>query len=314
MPERNPDTKALEPLSVQLDNILVCPDDVTLIGRAEACKGCPGQSLCMNANSKGIAEAEKLEVRMKVIKHKIVIMSGKGGVGKSTVAWQLALKLSQLGNKVGVLDLDLCGPSIPKLFNCEQGTIINTPWGWTPVNAHGIVLMSISYLSSNRDNPVIWRGPRKTNMVIKFLRDTYWGRLDYLIIDTPPGTSDEHLSVIAGLKNANPDGCIIVTTPQDLVIDVIRRQINFCQKLKLPILGIIENMSGFNCPCCGELYPMFPGDKMKQLIEEFKFNLLGQIPLDSKLASCADQGDASECGKEFIQVAEKIQCLVEERK
>jgi len=163
------------------------------------------------------------------------------------------------------------------------------------------------------ENPVIWRGPRKTNMVIKFLRDTYWGRLDYLIIDTPPGTSDEHLSVIAGLKSANPDGCIIVTTPQDLVIDVIRRQINFCQKLKLPILGIIENMSGFSCPCCGEIYQIFQGDKTKQLIEEFKFNLLGQIPLDSTLAYSADKGDASECGKEFIQVAKNIQRLIEEK-
>jgi len=216
-------------------------------------------------------------------------------------------------DQVGVLDVDICGPSIPRLFGRENETIVNNKWGWSPVNVDGIVIMSIAYISSVRDNPVIWRGPRKTNMVMQFLRDTYWGQLDYLLIDTPPGTSDEHLSVVAALKNANPDGCILVTTPQDLSIDVVRRQINFCYKLKLPILGLIENMSGFSCPCCDEIFPIFQGDKSKQLIEEHSLNLLGQIPIDNTLSSCADKGD-KDCGNVFINVAKNLQNLVDGEK
>jgi len=199
-----------------------------------------------------------LEIRMNVVKHKIVVMSGKGGVGKSSFAAQLAVALAMKGNKVGILDLDLCGPSIPLLLGVMGGKVVSNPWGWSPVIAkHNIAVMSVQFMLGSESTPVMWRGPRKTSMILRYLRDVYWGPLDYLVIDTPPGTSDEHLSVVAALKETQPDGALLISTPQQLAITTMRRELSFCRKLRFPVLGMVENMSGFSCPCCGELQPIF---------------------------------------------------------
>jgi Mrp family chromosome partitioning ATPase len=271
-----------------------CPDDQNLIGRSAGCEGCPGKVYCQSQSHPNYVneDQEMLETRMSVIKHKVLVISGKGGVGKSSVAWQLALLLKKKGKTVGVLDVDICGPSQAKLFNCEDATVINNAWGWTPVMTEsGVSVMSIAFISP-RDKAVIWRGPKKTKTILKFLKDTYWGCLDYLIIDTPPGTSDEHLSVIAALKNSNPDGAIIVTTPQQLSVEMIQKEINFCQKMKLPIIGVIENMKGFICPCCGEVTHIL--ESKEDLSTKLSGTLiLGSIPLHQNICQSAENGEYS---------------------
>ncbi|KAL6073905.1 Cytosolic Fe-S cluster assembly factor NUBP1, variant 2 [Balamuthia mandrillaris] len=228
-----------------------CPSDTGEIGRASVCEGCPGRALCLS-QGQADPEQEKLDLRMKAIAHKILVLSGKGGVGKSSVAANLAVALSRKGKKVALLDVDICGPSIPKLMNVEGAQVIASDYGWIPPKdpVHNIPVMSVQFLLGHPDAPVVWRGPRKTSMIKRFLKDTFWGRLDYLIVDTPPGTSDEHLSTITALKNAKPDGAVIVTTPQKVSLVTINKELSFCKKLKLPVLGLIENMSGFVCPCC----------------------------------------------------------------
>jgi Mrp family chromosome partitioning ATPase len=200
--------------------------------------------------------------------------------------------LSRKGKKVGLLDVDICGPSIPKLLNVEKGQVTNSPYGWVPVKdpVYGISVMSIQFMLQHPDFPVVWRGPRKTTMIKRLLRDTFWGRLDYLVVDTPPGTSDEHLTVISSLKKAKPDGAIVVTTPQQLSLATIRKELNFCSKMNLRVLGIVENMSGFVCPCCEERTDIFLSGGGQQLAEEYQLPLLARIPLDPRLADCAEKG------------------------
>jgi len=199
-----------------------------------------------------------------------------------------------------------------KLFNCEDQKIINNPWGWTPVKSEsGISIMSIAFISP-KEKAVIWRGPKKTKTILNFLKDTYWGCLDYLIIDTPPGTSDEHLSVIAALKNCNPDGAIIVTTPQDLSVDLICKEINFCQKMKLPIIGVIENMCGFICPCCGEITKIL--EPTKPICDKLNgVKILGSIPLEQGICMSAENGKISFLDNESLVqykvVDELLRCL-----
>lgn len=197
----------------------------------------------------------------------------------------MSLGLAQRQNsRVGILDLDICGPSIGRMLNIEDQKIVNEEWGWIPATskAHpNLVAMSIGLISQDKSTPVIWRGPRKTNIILRFLRDTFWGKLDGLIIDTPPGTSDEHLSVVSILKHSNPDGVVIVTTPQEVANDTLKKEINFCKKMDLKIIGIIENMSGFVCPCCQEVTELFhKSDLVEQCAKENNLKLLGKIPLD----------------------------------
>lgn len=267
-----------------------CPSETKFQGRASVCDGCPGQAMCQSLSalgSKHDPDQEQMDIRMNAIKHKIMVISGKGGVGKSSMAASIAVGLSERQQKVGILDVDICGPSIPRLLDVENQRIQSTSYGWIPAKApnHDVVVMSIGSVLPENDAPIIWRGPRKTNMVRRFLKDTFWGKLDYLIIDTPPGTSDEHISTISSLKKANPEGAIIVTTPQELSLQTIRKEITFCKKMKVPILGIVENMSGFICPCCGELTEIFANGKSgvnggKDLAQQFGIPFLGSVPLD----------------------------------
>jgi len=277
-----------------IENISVesCPDEKTQFGSGKQCQSCSGKTTCLSFSSEIDPDEWALMTRMKVIKHKIIVMSGKGGVGKSTFAAQFAMGLAKQGMKVGILDLDVCGPSIPRMFHCEDFEVVNQPWGWIPAKcSYGVAVMSIGFMTGDRNSPIIWKGPRKSHMIKKFLKDTFWGKLDYLIIDTPPGTSDEHLSTILTLRSSNPDGGIIVTTPQEVALSTIKREIKFCNKIKLPILGIVENMSGFTCPCCNEVTNIFPFEQMQNFVDNYSLKLLGKIPLDPRLTESSEQGE-----------------------
>jgi ATP-binding protein involved in chromosome partitioning len=236
-------------------------------------------------------EKKDLNERMSRIKHKIVVLSGKGGVGKSTVAANLAISLAAAGRTVGLLDVDIHGPSIPKLFKLEGCPVRMEGDTLFPVDfGENLKIMSIGILLSSERDAVIWRGPMKFNAIKQFLKDVDWGELDFLIIDSPPGTGDEPLSVCQLIDNI--DGSIIVTTPQALALADVRRSISFCHKLALRVIGVIENMSGFICPKCGELTDLFgTGGGGEKMSHEMGVPFLGRIPVDPLVVQACDSGE-----------------------
>jgi Mrp family chromosome partitioning ATPase len=222
------------------------------------------------------------------VKHIVLVLSGKGGVGKSSVTTQTALSLVNQGYKVGVLDIDLTGPSMPRMFGLEGKKIHQSSAGWIPVytdEAKRLCVMSLGFLLPDRGDSVVWRGPKKTAMVRQFLKDVVWGELDYLLIDTPPGTSDEHISIAEELKTANPDGAIIVTTPQAIATADVRKELNFCHKVDFNILGVIENMSGYVCPHCSECTNIFSKGGGETLAKDYNVEFLGYVPIDPKFVT-----------------------------
>ena len=230
------------------------------------------------------------------VKRTILVLSGKGGVGKSTVAAQLACAFQKNGKSVGILDIDLCGPSIPKMFNVDKMEVHQCDEGWLPVftdDSQSMGIMSIAFLLSSNEEAVVWRGPKKNAMIKQFLTDVAWGNRDVLIIDTPPGTSDEHITVMESLKESQVqiDGAVLVTTPQAVAIGDVRRELTFCRKAKLPILGIVENMSGFVCPKCKDCTNIFSKGGGKQLAEHAKVPFLGAVPIDPNISQSAETGD-----------------------
>nr|XP_040238415.2 cytosolic Fe-S cluster assembly factor NUBP2 homolog [Anopheles coluzzii] len=234
------------------------------------------------------------------VKHIILVLSGKGGVGKSTVSTQLALTLAEADHKVGLLDIDLCGPSVPYLLGLEDRDVHQCDEGWVPVYTSAekrLAVMSIGFLLKNRSDAVIWRGPKKTAMIKQFLEDVNWDELDYLIIDTPPGTSDEHITVMECLKMVRTEGAIIVTTPQEMALEDVRKEVTFCKKTGIPILGILENMSGFVCPNCSECTNIFSSGGGHSLAELAKVPHLGTLPIDPRVGELAGTGKA--CVKEL---------------
>jgi len=234
---------------------------------------------------------------MDQVKNIVVVMSGKGGVGKSTLAVQIAHGIHRAGNKVGVMDVDLCGPSIPAMFGVDKGHDVmrNADNMWIPVVAPAsggrtISLMSIAFLIGKND-PVVWKGPKKT----AFIKDNLlamvdWGELDYLVIDTPPGTSDEHFALITHIRRLPNCKAVLVTTPQMASIGDVRRELQFCRKIQLEICGIIENMSGYVCPHCSECTNIFSTGGGEQLAREKSIEFLGRVPIDSRLARVLDVG------------------------
>nr|XP_002735675.2 PREDICTED: cytosolic Fe-S cluster assembly factor NUBP2 homolog [Saccoglossus kowalevskii] len=227
------------------------------------------------------------------VKHIILVLSGKGGVGKSTVTTQISLSLVSLGYKVGILDVDLCGPSIPKMLNVDGKDIHQCPQGWLPVyadNNQRLSIMSIGFLLHNKDDAVVWRGPKKNAMIKQFLCDVHWDELDYLVIDTPPGTSDEHISIVENIRQYNPDGAVLVTTPQGVSVNDVRREVTFCKKTKIPVIGIVENMSGFVCPTCQECTNIFSKGGGEALAKQMEVPYLGSIPLDPLLTKSMEDG------------------------
>jgi len=265
-------------------------------GKTNACAGCPNQRACATGEKTLDPDIELISNRLSLVKHKILVLSGKGGVGKSTVTTNLALALAEDPSvQVGVLDVDICGPSQARMFGCEEESVHDSADGWSPIWVRdNLAVMSIAFLLDSRNDAIIWRGPRKNNLIKQFLRDVDWGKIDYLLIDTPPGTSDEHISIVQLLQQASePDGAIIVTTPQEVSLLDVRKEISFCSKTKLPILGVLENMAHFVCPCCQTSTQMFPSTTggAERMCRELNLPLLAQLPLDPKLCEAVDRGE-----------------------
>ena len=261
---------------------------------------------------KALSEQKELNVRMGQIKHKIMVLSGKGGVGKSTVAANIAVTLSMEGMKVGLLDSDFHGPSIPTLLNLEDHYPEVHGKTMLPIEYNeNLKVMSIGFLIPNKDDAVIWRGPMKMNVLKQLLTDVEWGDLDYLIIDVPPGTGDEPLSVAQLMPDI--DGGIIVTTPQNLSLNDVRKSISFCRQLNVPVVGVVENMSGLICPHCHKLINVFKTGGGEKMAREMGVPFLGSIPLDPRIVETSDSGDPfvfnykdSEAAKAFRGVVEPI--------
>jgi Mrp family chromosome partitioning ATPase len=237
-------------------------------------------------------DRQALYSRMCKIKHKILVLSGKGGVGKSTVAVNLAAALALAGKNVGLLDVDIHGPSIPKLLNISGATLAGNGNTLYPVKVNfgtGMIsVMSIAFLLKEKDDAVIWRGPRKYGIIKQFLKDVQWDELDYLIVDAPPGTGDEPLAVAQLIDDA--DGAVIVTTPQEISVQDVRRCVVFCRQINLPVLGVVENMSGFTCPKCGENTGIFGLDGGKAMADEMGVPFFGSIPIDPAVVISGDSG------------------------
>ena len=236
-------------------------------------------------------EAEQAQVRRRMarIKHKILVLSGKGGVGKSTVAVNLAVSLALTGKATGLLDIDIHGPSVPKILSLESEAVVPSQDGMLPVQMDGnLKVMSIGFFLPPGNDAVIWRGPRKYHAIKQFLKDVEWGDLDFLIVDSPPGTGDEPLAIAQLLEKA--DGAVVVTTPQDVALSDVRRGITFCRNLNLPVLGVIENMSGFVCPRCGQRTDIFRSGGGEKMAREMNVPFLGRVPIDPQIVEACDSG------------------------
>ncbi len=244
-------------------------------------------------------QKRKIEERMEKIKHKLIIISGKGGVGKSTVAVNLAYGLLFQGKKVGILDVDIHGPSLAKMLGVEgrrlnaSGENVIEPISITP----SLKMVTIASLLESADTPVIWRGPLKMKLISQFLGDVNWGKLDYLVVDSPPGTGDEPLSVAQLIPGM--DGAIIVTTPQEVALLDSRKSVGFAKALKIPVIGIIENMSGLICPHCGGKIELFKTGGGEKAAKDLGVPFLGRIPIEPDIVNSTDEG------RPFIQVYAK---------
>ena len=236
-----------------------------------------------------IEQDKRLKERMSRVKNKIIVMSGKGGVGKTTVAVNLAYGLAVKGCKVGILDVDIHGPNIAKMLGIEGRRLTGSRLGIEPIEVlDDLKAVSLALLLENKDQPVIWRGPLKMITIKQFLSDVNWGKLDYLIIDSPPGTGDEPLSVCQLISDLN--GAVIVTTPQDVAVLDSRKSVLFVKELKIPVIGIIENMSGFACPHCRRKIDLFGIGGGEKSAKELKVPFLGRIQIDSNIAKSGDSG------------------------
>ena len=237
-------------------------------------------------------------------KNKIIVMSGKGGVGKSTVAANLAVSLALKGFKTGILDLDLTGPSIPKILGIEKEEPVSDPETKklipVPVMPN-LVAMSLFYFIGV-DKAVIWRGSMRFKAIQNFLSGVSWGKLDFLVMDLPPGTGDEPITVAQQIPD--PTGAVIVSTPQTVATQDVKKSVFFAQKMNVPVLGIVENMSGFNCPHCGEFVPIFGQFGAKKLSEEMNVPFLGFLPLKQDIAISGDSG------KPFAPNSKEFETLV----
>ena len=251
-----------------------CPQDPKQKGLAPKCQGCPFRAQCqMAAQSQGPSIDEQVKEKLVNVKNIILVLSGKGGVGKSTVASQIALGLSKNENlQIGLLDLDICGPSIPRMMGIETEEIKDSPQGMLPVyKEQNLAIMSIGYMIKDKKTAVIWRGPRKNGLI---------------------GTSDEHLTIAQYLKSSNIKGAIIVTTPQEISLLDVRKEINFCEKTNIKVLGVVENMAGFICPHCNKKSDIFEANTggADGLCKDFNLKLIGRLPLEPKILQSCEKG------------------------
>ena len=319
------------------------------------CKSCEAVSCSAkeprgDESIEGFLERQALAERLCKIRHKVLVLSGKGGVGKSTVAANLAVAFATTGRRTGLLDIDLHGPSIPKLLHLEGRTLdlrqnVMAPvtfelpslsgrgqgGGLEPVEGadphptislegRGVLkVMSIGFLLRSAEDAVIWRGPLKMGVIKQFLRDVEWGELDYLVVDSPPGTGDEPLSVCQLIQDA--DGAVVVTTPQDVAVADVRKCITFCRQVNMPVLGVVENMSGFVCPHCGETTNLFKAGGGERMAAEMGVPFLGRIPIDPAVVASGDDGQplVTHCAdtpsaRAFAHIAEALRERIEEER
>ncbi|MBI9017793.1 MAG: Mrp/NBP35 family ATP-binding protein [Phycisphaerae bacterium] len=277
-----------------------------------SCSSC--SSDCSDRKTEKPADENQMQIngRLAKIKNTIVVMSGKGGVGKTTVAANLAMSLAMQGKKVGLLDADIHGPSMPTVLGARGKEILVDNGELLPAElTENLKMISVGLLLPNFDDAVVWRGPMKNGVINQFLRDVRWGDLDYLIIDLPPGTGDESMAIVDYIKDAT--GAIIVTTPQEVSLADVRKSVNFCHKVKLNILGVIENMSGFACPCCNTITEIFKSGGGEKMAADMNIKFLGKVPIDPEIANCGDDGKAfvehfpdSVSAKVFKDIIEKI--------
>ena len=261
----------------------------------KTCRDC-GDSNCsskqkkVNETEQEYKERQKRQQRMCKIKHKILVLSGKGGVGKSTVAVNMAMAFAAEGSKVGLVDADIHGPSIPKMLNLENvDIVVRNDSSMVPAEyGANLKVMSVGFFLENQDTAIIWRGPKKYSLIKQFLEDVEWGELDYLIFDLPPGTGDEPLAICQLIEDV--DGAVIVTTPQDVAITDVRKSITFCKHLNLKVLGVVENMSGFQCPKCGKIIDIFGKGGAEKMSKSMNVNLLGSIPVNPEIVKNGDLG------------------------
>lgn len=299
--------------------MMECEEKAHNAAGAAACDTC-GDTSCPAARRQDdekeeeFQERRRLQSRLCRIRHKVIVLSGKGGVGKSTVAVNLAVSLMLSGKRVGLLDADIHGPSVPTLLGLEGGTLPSGEDGLLPAELGNLKIMSLGLLLPNRDDAVIWRGPMKMGVIRQFIQEVAWGDLDYLIIDSPPGTGDEPLSLCQLIGPM--DGAVVVTTPQKVAAVDVRKSITFCRKLQVPVLGVVENMSGFACPKCGEVTRIFPEGGGERIAGDMQVPFLGSIPLDPAMAEAGDGGRAfiqqyassptAECLRKIIKPIEDL--------
>lgn len=260
-----------------------------------------------------------MKTRMSKVKHKIAVISGKGGVGKSLVTVNLAMALAMRGRsgRVGILDADIHGPCVPKMLGLKGSLLQSGPPGIFPAfGPLNIKVVSMGFLLPTDDSPVIWRGPLKMGAIRQFLSEIVWGDLDYLLIDLPPGTGDEPLSVLQMLPEM--DGVVVVTVPSEVSQDVVKKAVTFARKMGVPILGIVENMSSLVCPHCGGLIDVFGVGGGEKVAKDMDISLLGTIPLDPRISIAMDAGTPfivsepeSPASKAFDAIVEKIESLTE---
>lgn len=264
---------------------------------SNSCSSC-SESSCSYTKQNSNETADQFEQRQKIgntlcnIKHVYFVLSGKGGVGKSTVSTNIACSLANAGLQTGLLDIDFHGPSIPTMLGLAHLTnsqISNHMGKLVPPEVYpGFKVMSLGFLLESPEQPVIWRGPMKTGAINQLIGDVEWGNLDVLIVDCPPGTGDEPLSIVQAIPKA--DGAIIVTTPQQVAIADVRRSVSFCEKLNVPVAGIVENMSGFVCPDCGKEVDLFKRGGGEKLAKETGLKFLGKIPITPAIVDSTDEG------------------------
>ncbi len=257
-------------------------------------------------------ERQQLTSRVCRIKRKILVLSGKGGVGKSTVAANLAAALTLAGQRVGLLDVDIHGPTIPQMFCLNDSDVAVENDSIVPPEVGSLKIMSVAFMLKQQDEPVIWRGPMKMGAIRQFVRDVQWGELDYLIVDAPPGTGDEQLSTAQILADA--DGAVIVTTPQQVAVNAVRKCVRFCEQLQLPVLGVVENMHGYVCPKCGERSDLFGSNGGLTMAGSMGVSYLGSLPLDPAIMQAGEDGRPyinqfkdSATGQEFSKIAKELQ-------
>ncbi|CAN8270290.1 unnamed protein product [Cochlearia groenlandica] len=316
-------------------------------GKSDSCAGCPNQEACATAPKGPDPDLVAIAERMATVKHKILVLSGKGGVGKSTFSAQLSFALAGMDHQVGLMDIDICGPSIPKMLGLEGREIHQSNFGWSPVYVEdNLGVMSIGFMLPNSEDAVIWRGPRKNGLIKQFLKDVNWGDIDYLVVDAPPGTSDEHITIVQYLLGTVIDGAIIVTTPQEVSLIDVRKEVSFCKKVGVPVLGVVENMSGLSQPlkdvkfmnmvsgssidvtqevisclkenapelmdvfACSEVFDS-SGGGAERMCREMGVAFLGKVPLDPQLCKAAEQGKSCFEGNKCVASAPALKSIIQ---